>query len=69
MRWKVDDRDRRVPARRRDEPAARTRRARIAPPGSAPVLDDPIELAPERVCVRTGRLLDRTAPARRTPGR
>jgi hypothetical protein len=56
--------------RRADERALRRRLARLfasVGDGAAPEPDDPIELASERVCVHSGRLLDRRRRVRRPP--
>ncbi|HTE55569.1 MAG TPA: hypothetical protein VK698_32165 [Kofleriaceae bacterium] len=55
--------------RRREERAYRRRWERLVAAGIAPVLDDPMELAPEQICVNTGELLDRRAASRRGPTR
>jgi hypothetical protein len=51
---------------RREERVLRRRMARLLATG-APEPDEPIELAPERVCPRTGELLDRRRVVRRPP--
>jgi hypothetical protein len=50
---------------RREERALRHRLDRVRRAGGAPQPDEPIELAPERVCLRTGEVLDRRARVRR----
>jgi hypothetical protein len=50
---------------RREERALRRRLDRVQHAGGAPQPDEPIELAPERVCLRTGQVLDRRARVRR----
>jgi hypothetical protein len=52
---------------RRDERTLHRRLARLFERGGAPEPDDPIELASERVCVNSGRLLDRRGAVRRPP--
>jgi len=52
---------------RRDERTLRRRLASLFTAGTAPQPDDPIELAPERVCVQSGELLDRRRRVRRHP--
>lgn len=52
---------------RREERTLRRRLARLFARGGAPEPDDPIELASERVCVHSGRLLDRRDAVRRPP--
>jgi hypothetical protein len=54
---------------RREERALRQRWARLLAAGGAPLPDPPIELAPERVCVQTGALLDRRGRVRGHPTR
>jgi hypothetical protein len=50
---------------RREERALRDRLDRVRRAGGAPQPDEPIELAPERVCLRTGEVLDRRVRVRR----
>jgi len=50
---------------RREERALARRMERLR--GGAPQQDEPIELASERVCPRTGELLDRRRVVRRPP--
>ena len=52
---------------RREERTLHRRLARLVERGAAPEPDDPIELASERVCVNSGRLLDRRGAVRRPP--
>jgi len=52
---------------RREERTLRRRLASLFARGAAPEPDDPIELASERVCVHSGRLLDRRDAVRRPP--
>ncbi len=52
---------------RRDERTLHRRLARLLAAGGTPEPDDPIELASERVCVQSGRLIDRRASVRRPP--